>query len=492
MRSLKDIQKIVIQFNVKPRPEMRSKVLDEALEVQRSREQQGFSGAYRWRTIMKSKATKFATVGAMMAIGVLVGISFLNGASAWAKVIKAFNEVENVHIIKKMAMADGTVQQHEFWVRRPNCLYQDSYNRIVIDDGQERLTMDKENKTAQFSDSFMPYNRPEEYSMYESIKLFRGEGSEEVQLFKLDDESDESTLVFSMHCQHSAIEAEGKAWVDAETMLPRKMQVELISEPRISEPKRGEVIFNYEPIADKVFAMVIPEGFTELPRKQRDVLSGKVLDENGQPAANVIVWGTDRAGQFSEQTITDESGRFTFKLLPEGVGAPLWLPVLFRAFAESDPDRVAWSIIRDPASKDEPGGTIPCDVAYIDNDGCILRSAGGITLRMEPAGTIAGQVTDGDGSPIPEAKVSLLRCDLADKHGNAGLFGIDVHKWSGPGELGIARTDETGRYELNNLPRLWKRTKVSIRAEAEGFVSDTTSFYAKGPIEHEEVNFQLK
>jgi len=220
-------------------------------------------------------------------------------------------------------------------------------------------------------------------------------------------------------------------------------------------------------------------------------MSGRVLDENKQPVENAIVFVTDRAGQFSEQTITDESGHFTFKLPPEGVGAPLWLPVLLRAFVDGVPDKIAWSIIKDPASNDEPGGQIPYDVTYIDNDGCILKSANGITLRMEPAGTIAGQVTDADGAPISDAKVKLLRCDLADKHGNVGLFGIDVYKWSGPDELGIIRTDENGRYELINLPQLWKRTKVFINAEAEGFVGDTTSFYTKGPIEYEELDLQL-
>ena len=100
---------------------------------------------------------------------------------------------------------------------------------------------------------------------------------------------------------------------------------------------------------------------------------------------------------------------------------------------------------------------------------------------MEPAGTIAGQVTDADGAPISDAKVKLLRCDLSDKHGNAGLFGIDVHKWSGHDGYGVVRTDEKGRYILTNLPKLWKRTKFIIHAGAEGFVSDTTNFYAKGP-----------
>ncbi|MHC4560755.1 MAG: MSCRAMM family protein, partial [Planctomycetota bacterium] len=266
---------------------------------------------------------------------------------------------------------------------------------------------------------------------------------------------------------------------------------ELISETHDDNPKSGEITCNYEPIADDVFAMVIPEGFTELPRKQRGVMSGKVLDEHEQPVVNAIVYVTDRTGQFSEQTITDESGHFTFKLPPEGVGARLWLPVLLRAFVEGVPDKIAWSIIKDPAGKAEPGGHIPYDVAHIDNDGRRLKSANGITLRMEPAGTIAGQLTDVDGAPIPNAKVKLLRCEPADKYGNSTPTSIGVLHWDGPGELGIVRTDENGRYELNNLIQLWKGTRVVIHAEAEGFVSDTASFRTKGPIEYEELDLQL-
>ncbi len=443
-----------------------------------------------WRTIMKSKITKLATA-AVIVVALLISISTFNGTTAWAKVIKALGEVENIYIVTTMTMPDGTKVQSKWWLRKPNCLYEDAYNRIVIDNGQERLTIDKENRTAQFSDSFMPYNPLEEHHMFESINLFRGEDRKEVEFAKLDDESDETTLVFSMHYKHSTTEFEGKAWVDALTMLPRKIQVELISESREDNPKSGEITCDYEPIADNVFAMVIPEGFTELPRKQHGIISGRVLDEHEQPVANAIVFVTDRAGQFSEQTITDESGHFTFKLPPEGVGAPLWLPVLLRAFVNDVPDKIAWSIIKDPAGNAEPGGQIPYDVAYIDNDGCILKSANGIIIRMEPAGTIAGQVTDLDGAPIPNAKVKLLRCEPADKFGNSTPTSIGVLHWDGPDELGIVRTDENGRYELNNLVQLWKRTKVVIHAKAEGFVSDTTSFRTKGPIEYEELDLQL-
>ncbi|HIJ51600.1 MAG TPA: carboxypeptidase regulatory-like domain-containing protein [Planctomycetes bacterium] len=492
MRSAENVENFIKRVCLKASAQMHERTLNDALEAQ-EKSRKTKSAKFEpniCRIIMKSPITKLAAA-AVIIVAVLIGISTFNGTTAWAKVIKALGEVENIYIVSTMTMPDGTQVQCKWWLRRPNCLYEDVYNRIVIDNGQERLTIDKENRTAQFSDSFMPYNPLEEHHMFESINRLRGESSEEVEFVKLDDESDETTLVFSMHCKHSTTEAEGKAWVDALTMLPRKIQVELISESRDDNPKSNEITCNYEPIADDVFAMVIPEGFTELPRKQRGVMSGRVLDEHEQPVANAIVFVTDRAGQFSEQTITNESGHFTFKLPPEGVGARLWLPVLLRAFVEGVPDKIAWSIIRDPDGNAEPGGQIPYDVAYIDNDGRILKSANGITLRMEPAGTIAGQVTDVDGAPIPNAKVKLLRCEPADKFGNSTPTSIGVLRWDGPDELGIVQTDENGRYELNNLLQLWKRTRVVIHAEAEGFVSDTTSFRTKGPIEYEELDLQL-
>ena len=470
-----------IKFDDTPDLSHRDKLEQDLLAALAKQTRQKEQPLIIWRTIMKSPITKLAAA-AVIVVAVLIGISTFNGTTAWAKVIKALGEVENIYIVSTMTMPDGTKVSSKWWLRRPNCLYQDVYNRIVIDNGQERLTIDKENRTAQFSDSFMPYNPLEEHHMFESINLFRGEGRKEVEFAKLDDESDETTLVFSMHYKHSTTEFEGKAWVDALTMLPRKIQVELISETHDDNPKSGEITCNYEPIADDVFAMVIPEGFTELPRKRRGVMSGKVLDEHEQPVANAIVYVTDRAGQFSEQTITDESGHFTFKLPPEGVGARLWLPVLLRAFVEGVPDKIAWSIIRDPTANAEPGGHIPYDVDYIDNDGRILKSANGITLRMEPAGKISGLIKDVDGSPITNVSV-FVRCNPVDKFGNEV---INI------GSLGeTAQTDKQGRYELDNLPMFWDKTVFILRASAKGYVTESIRFRSKGPMDYKQVDFQL-
>ena len=446
-------------------------------------------------TIMKSSITKLAAA-AIIIIAALIGINSLNGTTTWAKVIKAFNDVENVHIIEKINISDGKVQKKEVWIRMPDCLCEDNQNRTVIDNGTDRLIIDKEKKTAQFSDSFMPYKSVSEHYIFDGINIFRGGKQDELELKKLEDESTETMLVFCLQSKEDTIHSDikGKAWVDAKTILPLKIQVELISEPKEGDPVSVEVIWDYDPIPDSVFTMVVPEDYKELPRKQKGRLSGTVLDENDKPVANAVVFCVDRAGEFSRRTMTNETGMFISALspeAPEGVGKRIWLPIMFRAFVENVPDKVAWSIIKDPECKEVPGGHIPYDVASVEIDGCRLRSANGIILRMEPAGTIAGQVTDINDNPIPDAQIKLIRCNISDKHGNIGLTGIDILHWNGRGDEGIVRTNKDGRYELNNLPRFWKRTRFTVQAKAQEHSTEKSIVYPQGPIEHEELDFQL-
>jgi hypothetical protein len=64
---------------------VRKRLIEQTSE-QRTREQK------MWRTIIKSRITKLAAAAAAIIIAVLIGISSLNGTSAWAKVIKAIKE----------------------------------------------------------------------------------------------------------------------------------------------------------------------------------------------------------------------------------------------------------------------------------------------------------------------------------------------------------------------------------------------------------------
>jgi outer membrane lipoprotein-sorting protein len=99
MKSLKDIEKLIKEFKIKPAPEMRSRVLDKALEIQKHCKKQNISGSYTWRIIMHKPTTKLATVAATILIAVLA-ITFLDKAvtPAWAieDTIKALKMVYSI------------------------------------------------------------------------------------------------------------------------------------------------------------------------------------------------------------------------------------------------------------------------------------------------------------------------------------------------------------------------------------------------------------
>ena len=91
MKSLNDIKQLVKNTKIKPTSEMRSKVLDEALKLQRNQNQQGISDTHIWRIIVKSKITKFAAA-AVVIVAVLIGINQFGGSIdgtsvAWADII---------------------------------------------------------------------------------------------------------------------------------------------------------------------------------------------------------------------------------------------------------------------------------------------------------------------------------------------------------------------------------------------------------------------
>jgi formylglycine-generating enzyme required for sulfatase activity len=100
MKSLKDIKNSVRQFNVNPRSEMRSRVLDEALKILRNRKQASTSDKYTWRTIMKSRRAQFATAAVAVLITYLclqIPKSLVAPAYALQDTIEASNSIRYLH-----------------------------------------------------------------------------------------------------------------------------------------------------------------------------------------------------------------------------------------------------------------------------------------------------------------------------------------------------------------------------------------------------------
>ncbi|GAH79588.1 unnamed protein product, partial [marine sediment metagenome] len=209
---------------------------------------------------MKSRIAKLAAA-AVIIVAVLIGISTFNGTTAWAKVIKALGEVENIYIVSTMTMPDGTQVQSKCWLRKPHCLRKEEPSGIVIDNGEERLTINKEKKRAQLEDSWAEYRPVSQEYIFEQIEMFRGQKVEGVTVKKLGDQSNDNISVFRLDCAstYSQLTYQGKAWVDTDTMLPKKIEVQLTSKSKVGEPKSVEMIFDYAPISDDVFETVVPE-----------------------------------------------------------------------------------------------------------------------------------------------------------------------------------------------------------------------------------------
>jgi len=491
MTKAENIEKRIEEINFKSTPAMRSRILAEATQAMKQTINAQAEKPSVRRIIMRSRITKFAAAAAMMGIAVLIGISFFNGTNAWAKVIQAFNEVENVHISATMTgsyKAEEVIEQSQWYLRKPDHIYEDSRNRIIIDNGTDRLTLDKEKKTAQFSDSFMPYRPLKEHHMLEMTGLFRGENTKGYEFKELVDECDETTLVFSLKYKEIF---KGKAWVNVQTMLPLKIQAARIEEIKDIDFENYEIVFSYEPIPDKTFAMEIPEGFTELVRKQRGVFSGKVLDESGQGVNGAVVYVVDMWGKFAEKGQTNKKGFFSFVLPPEGVSKHVYMPVFLRAFCEDDPNRVAWTTINNPAVDRDMGAEIPGEMGEIEFEVNMLKNATGIVISMEPAGRIFGTVMNTVGEPLSNISI-MLRCDPLVKWRDASthLAINNLGSSAKRGEL-VVQTDTQGHYEFRNLPRFGHNSSFTLFANSSGYVRTSARFRAKTPLKTEKVDIKM-
>ena len=437
--------------------------------------------------IMKSRITKLAAA-AVIIIAVLIGIrTFISGTTAWAQIVRAFNEVENVHIVAVTEQRDGVTQHEQYWIKKPCYLRLEEPARIIIDDGKERLEIDNKKKTARFSDSREPFEPVEQNEIFRMLGSFRNESlkdSPEVQAVKLSAGSSERTLVYEISYHRSV---KGKAWVDAETMLPRRLLMTDRGEQTV------EVIFSYDPIPPEMFRPVPPPGYTELPYIEHLTLSGEVVSQQGETLPDVVVYATHSNVMHVLKDRTDHAGRFAIKLLPDKTGS-VTFPVFLRAFKPGDPNQAAWTLLEDPDRTHELGDVIPGKPGQIKivDDGRTKKCAGaaGIVLQMGPAAKIAGIVADNQGNPITEANVKIT-CRLADKNGMSVYPFVWLAGSERPRDM-VAKTDIDGRYVFTSVPRFWEKCFFSIAAYKNGYViKDGASIRVDCPFESKQVDIEM-
>jgi protocatechuate 3,4-dioxygenase beta subunit len=450
--------------------------------------------------------TKLATA-AVIAVAIVLGLRGTNETSAWAAVVRALNGTVNIHVMAKVTRPGGRVDEYRTWLKDGTMLRKEEPNEITIDDGQSRLILDREQKTAQLSDSRAPFQDYMETGNLEIILTLMGQDTPYTAT-ELPKEKTPTERVYRMTYRDVW---EGKAWVDARSNLPLRVWAEVTEEYR-DRALDMEVIYSYEPIAPDVFDLTVPVGYAELPRVQPRVFSGQVLDEAGTPVADArVVTSNERI-----RGRTNEQGEFAIKLHPgRGLGG---FPMMVRATRPGDPNHVAWTLLRNPRhelrplyipddgkSKLEQGYGV--DIQLVDENslqdfippdpGTLVfqdetdrhpSEVHDIVLRMQPASVISGRVTDREGQPVVDALVWLGFTEIA-----VGENEIQVQRLGRMEEeerllsildpedaeevrtrLSFALTDADGRYRLGHLPAVWSRAYLEVKADGYVNVSKIT------------------
>jgi len=473
--------------------------------------------AYVWNfigdTFMRNRITKLTTA-AVIAVAVIIGIRGFNGTTAWAEVVKAIKNADNIHIVSKLIHADGQTSEYHAWLKNGSMIYNEEPDEITIDDGQRRLILDIEKKTAQLSDSYSPFEDYMETGNFEIILLFRGEETP----FKAAELPDESTGTMRTYEVAYRDVWKGKAWVDAVSNLPVHIAAELTEEYR-QRFLSMEVMYEYEPIPVEKFNLVIPPGYKELPRGKTRLFSGKEVDEKGNPVtdAEICASNGDIRGR------TDEKGEFAIKLHP-GRQSINQFPMIVRAFKGDNPNRLAWTLLRNPRhelrplfrpddgkTKLEQGGGV--DIHLVDEKKLLEFIPGeppkmifnneadrypsevrDIVLQMGPASVITGRVTDRDSKPIANAVIKLQYMNIVVGENEINIRNLGITEKENEmissldgDELGrktFAITDKNGNYKLGNLPDVW--SEVRLEAQAAGYVTEAKRFF-----QQEDCNFSL-
>jgi len=507
MNSAEKIKRLFAKSDITVNSKVDDRIINDVLTaLDKSEKTQSVSaGPNIWRIIMKSKITKLAAAAAIT-IAVIIGIKGFNGTTAWAEVVKAIKNADNIHILSKITKADGLVVESHAWLKNGTMIYdEDPPNEITIDDGINRLTLDTEKKTAQLSDSYSPFEDYMETGNFEIILLFRDEDTP-YRATELPDESTSTIRVYEVTYRDIW---KGKAWVDAESNLPVRIAAD-VTEKYKQQVLSLEVIYDYHPIPVEKFSLAIPLGYIELPRIKTRLFNGKVIDEEGKAIAGAEVCASYR----DLQGRTNEKGYFAVKLHPGRLSFGRF-PMIVRAFKSNDPNRVAWTLLRNPRHELRPlfrpddGKTkleqgsgvdihlveekkllefIPGDPGRMifknetDRNPSEVRD---IVLKMTPASVITGQITDRSDKPIANAVVWMDYMEIAvgeneieirdlgrtDKE-KTMISSLNVDELRGKT---FTLTDKNGYYALANLPDVWHKARLEVKAD--GYVSEAKEIF---------------
>jgi RNA polymerase sigma factor (sigma-70 family) len=430
--------------------------------------------------------------------------------------------IENIY----MKLLDGK----QTWIHLPRRFREEDTQTILIDNGTDRIEINKKDKTVQYSETLTGteppmYKYDQSLIQNDSVKfanLFRGSKGiiadpniqQEYTVRKIGEQDDGLVLIYEINAEHPENEKyDAKAYVDAGTQLPEKLVV-TVADPNSPTKVQimEEVVFNFAPISDSVFEYVAKNDETVLPFRQQPCFRGQVVDTIGDSVAgaDIFIHYFPLYGKDYLTGKSDANGDFEIKLPEKPGNETVFLPVHYWATIPDNPNLTAWTILctddyffvgdirdyisghggdiiqtdsgLDTVSKTENGITTEYQRMSTIQEKPVI---GNIRLVMEPTGTIGGYVTDKGGNAISSANLNAS-FQACDEKGQYSRFRSSESNWKF-----TAVSDSTGYYEFKTLPALWKGCRYTITVSAVGYVSESKELILEDVLDYQEFNISL-
>jgi hypothetical protein len=267
MRTLKDVEKLIKRFQIKPSSEMQSNVLKEALEVQKNLNQQGISDTRLniWRIIMKSKMIKLTAAAAVLVIIALV-VTFLGHLAkptyAIGQTIEALKKVLTVHIVGQ----DWDGNPLETWIKtNPEtgksdyvCIDQTPYGYKVSSTPEGSCTWDKNGNIVRKTNKILAHFDGRFEYMFEDVvkKIESGTmGKDKWVKIYTDKDPDSGENVLAIWVMTTT--QDYKIYIDPDTKLPARIYFNR-AEDTAQILKIADHIYYNEQVPDGIFDFEVP------------------------------------------------------------------------------------------------------------------------------------------------------------------------------------------------------------------------------------------
>jgi outer membrane lipoprotein-sorting protein len=337
MKSLEYIKTVVTQFKVKPGSEMRSKVLDEAMKIQRDR--QSSSDTYIWRIIMKSPITKIAAAVVMVII-VLAAINYFGGTTGITSVAVAdvvqpllLAETGSFNMTVDLASTgidwvdygDQSYQTIKVTFAGPSLTRWDFPSGEVLvanfEQGKVMILMSAKKQAMVMQVSppgvIPPVNRFNQLMAIRPLVQYALE-NEDDSVEYLGEREVNGVPAVGYYLKGPTHHGDIKVWADTETKMP--IRIERDMKLQNQSAVIGDISYDIE-VNESLFSVEPPEGYALTVPDEAEpdfVISGTVTDAaTGEPVTGARVEDDGYGSEPYRGAVTDTQGKYQYNTWAE-------------------------------------------------------------------------------------------------------------------------------------------------------------------------------